>query len=110
MKNIIIGLVLVAFSSPLFASEWSVSTKIEQIVVGYPGDQILFNTTAAIHNPAGCGANYYTVSPEYTSADHILSVLLTAQSQDKAIIIGVDTASCATLGNYPKVLKVRLDK
>ncbi len=110
MKNLL-ALSALLFSAFSFSGEWSPSTTINQLVVGYEGDYILFSTEAPTHNPKGsCGTNYYVVSKDHAAVDHILSVLLVSQTTGTEITIGVDELLCAPLGNYVLVRKVSISK
>ena len=99
MKKILIASTLLCAPLNALSGDWSPKTKVTEVIAGYEHGVILFKTKADHHNPKGCDDAYYTVNKEKADLQIILSMLLTAQSRNADISIGVNAEECGS-GEY----------
>ncbi|USH03692.1 hypothetical protein K6Q96_06780 [Grimontia kaedaensis] len=100
MKYNFLFALCILFSSQAFASEWSSSTKVKEVIAGYKEGIILFSTKSPHHNPKNCpNASYYSVSQSEADLEMVLSILLAAQRSDSEIQVGVDATKCGTISH-----------
>ena len=107
MKNIVLGIALLTITGGVCATEITSTTKVGEIWSGYSDGRILFGTSLAHINPAGCAnTSFYAVDASKADADKFLSMLLTAQSRDADVQIRISKTLC--FSGYPVALRMAI--